>query len=371
MRTLIVGASDAGVALALELEGRTFGDSIVVGFVDDDVQLVGRSVRALRVLGTTHDLEAVCRTRARRPGRHRAARRVTRTTRRDRGPRAEDRRAGEGALRAVRLRTANRCSTASATSTSPTFSVASTRRSTRATSPTTSKARPCSSRAPAVRSAARWPARSRSTGPAALLLLDRDDSLLFEVVASLDKAEPILADIRDENRLREIFDRHEPDVVFHAAAHKHVPILESHPAEAVQTNVLGTWTLAQVAADHRCRLVHISTDKAADPCSVMGASKRVAELAVLSIGNEHALPFAAVRFGNVLGSRGSVVPDLLPPDRRGRTGHGHRPRDDALLHDDPRGRQPRAAGRRDGRQAQGVRARDGPARSRSSSSRAR
>ena len=129
--------------------------------------------------------------------------------------------------------------------------------------------------------------------------------------SSLDKAEPILADIRDEGRLREIFERHEPDVVFHAAAHKHVPILESHPSEAVQTNVLGTWTLAQVAADHRCRLVHISTDKAADPCSIMGASKRVAELAVLSIGNEHELPFAAVRFGNVLGSRGSVVPTFF------------------------------------------------------------
>ena len=147
--------------------------------------------------------------------------------------------------------------------------------------------------------------------PARLLLLDRDDSLLFEAVSNLDKAEPILADIRDEGRLREIFDRHEPDVVFHAAAHKHVPILESHPAEAVQTNILGTWTLAQVAADHRCRLVHISTDKAVDPCSIMGASKRVAELAVLSIGNEHALPFAAVRFGNVLGSRGSVVPTFF------------------------------------------------------------
>ena len=66
----------------------------------------------------------------------------------------------------------------------------------------------------------------------------------------------------------------------------------SHPSEAVMTNVLGTWTLAQVAADHRCRLVHISTDKAVDPCSIMGASKRVAELAVLSMGNEHALPFS-------------------------------------------------------------------------------
>ena len=197
--------------------------------------------------------------------------------------------------------------------------------------------------------------------PARLLLLDRDDSLLFEAVTSLDKAEPILADIRDESRLREIFDRHEPDVVFHAAADKHVPILESHPAEAVQTNVLGTWTLAQVAADHGCRLVHISTDKAADPCCIMGASKRVAELAVLSVGGRER---AAVRRGPLRQrarqprQRGA---DVLPPDRRGRTGHGHRPRDDALLHDDPRSRQPRAAGRRDGRQAQGVRARDGQA----------
>ena len=147
--------------------------------------------------------------------------------------------------------------------------------------------------------------------PARLLLLDRDDSLLFEAVSSLDKAEPILADIRDEGRLREIFDRYEPDVIFHAAAHKHVPILESHPAEAVQTNLLGTWTLAQVAADHGCTFVHISTDKAADPCCIMGASKRAAELAVLSVGNEHELPFAAVRFGNVLGSRGSVVPTFF------------------------------------------------------------
>ena len=128
--------------------------------------------------------------------------------------------------------------------------------------------------------------------PARLLLLDRDDSLLFEAVTSLDKAEPILADIRDEGRLREVFDRHQPDVVFHAAAHKHVPILESHPAEAVQTNVLGTWTLAQVAADHGCRLVHISTDKAADPCCIMGASKRRGQLAVAPVGAENELPFA-------------------------------------------------------------------------------
>ena len=102
-------------------------------------------------------------------------------------------------------------------------------------------------------------------GPARLVLLDRDESLLFETVTSLGKADAVLADIRDPARLREVFARHRPDVVFHAAAHKHVPILETHAVEAVQTNVLGTYTLARIAAEYGCRLVHISTDKAAAP----------------------------------------------------------------------------------------------------------
>src|SRR5207237_3638389 len=148
-------------------------------------------------------------------------------------------------------------------------------------------------------------------GPARLVLRDRDESLLFETVTSLGQGEAVLADIRDPARLREVFARHHPEVVFHAAAHKHVPILETHAVEAVQTNVLGTYTLARIAAEYGCRLVHVSTDKAAAPCSVMGASKRAAELVVLGVGVEHQLPFAAVRFGNVLGSRGSVVPTFF------------------------------------------------------------
>jgi FlaA1/EpsC-like NDP-sugar epimerase/dTDP-4-amino-4,6-dideoxygalactose transaminase len=310
MRTLIVGATDAGVALALELEGRTFGDSIVVGFVDDDVQLVGRSVRALRVLGTTHDLEEVCRTE-----------RVDRVV----IALPEESRERRGEIEARALKTDAQVKVLANPSDSQGEPLLNSLRDLDLTDLLGREHAPVD---PSDISDYLEGATVLVTGaggsigsemarqiaqyrPARLLLLDRDDSLLFEVVSSLDKAEPILADIRDESRLREIFDRYEPDVVFHAAAHKHVPILESHPAEAVQTNVLGTWTLAQVAADHRCRLVHISTDKAADPCSVMGASKRVAELAVLSIGNEHALPFAAVRFGNVLGSRGSVVPTFF------------------------------------------------------------
>ena len=310
LRTLIVGATDAGVALALELEGRTFGDSVVVGFVDDDTALVGRSVRALRVLGTTHDLESVC-------VKERIDRVVIALPDASREKRSE--------IEARALKTDAQVKVLAGPSDHDGEPLLNNLRDLDLTDLLGREHAPAdpSDISDYLEGAivlvtgaggsigseiARQIAQYR---PARLLLLDRDDSLLFEVVSSLDKAEPILADIRDESRLREIFERHEPDVVFHAAAHKHVPILESHPAEAVQTNVLGTWTLAQVAADHRCRLVHISTDKAVDPCSIMGASKRVAELAVLSIGNEYALPFAAVRFGNVLGSRGSVVPTFF------------------------------------------------------------
>ena len=151
-------------------------------------------------------------------------------------------------------------------------------------------------------------------GPSRLLLLDHDESLLYDAMASVDhddRAEPVLADIRDDARMRNVFAHQRPDVVFHAAGHKHVPILEHHAVEAVRTNLLATRALAQLAADHGCRFVHISTDKAVDPRSVMGASKRAAELAVQELGTRHQLPFATVRFGNVLGSRGSVVPTFL------------------------------------------------------------
>jgi FlaA1/EpsC-like NDP-sugar epimerase len=122
----------------------------------------------------------------------------------------------------------------------------------------------------------------------------------------------VLADIRDRARIDRVFRDIRPDVVFHAAAQKHVPILEQYPAEAVRVNVLGTWSLARTAAESGCeRFVHISTDKAADPCSVMGATKRAAEQIVFEVGRQYEVPFVAVRFGNVLASRGSVVPTFL------------------------------------------------------------
>ena len=149
--------------------------------------------------------------------------------------------------------------------------------------------------------------------PKRLVLVDRDETLLHELsLQGLYNAEPVLADITDEVRVNKIFEDYQPQIVFHAAANKHVPILEQHPTEAIRANILGTWYVAQAAAKHGCLgLVHISTDKAAHPCSIMGATKRIAEQIVFEIGRRYDRPFVAVRFGNVLGSRGSVVPTFL------------------------------------------------------------
>jgi FlaA1/EpsC-like NDP-sugar epimerase len=154
--------------------------------------------------------------------------------------------------------------------------------------------------------------------PRRLLLLDHDETHLFDVAATLPRsAVQILADIRDRARINAIFARHRPDVVFHAAAHKHVPLLEAHPAEAVRTNVTGTDAVVQAAVATRTdRFVFISTDKAVEPSSIMGASKRLGERLVLAAQGP-GQAFCAVRFGNVLGSRGSVVPTFLEQIKRG------------------------------------------------------
>jgi FlaA1/EpsC-like NDP-sugar epimerase len=150
--------------------------------------------------------------------------------------------------------------------------------------------------------------------PAELILLDRDESALHEVQltlhgrALLDSDETVLADIRDPRRVREVFERFRPQVVFHAAALKHLPLLERYPAEAVQSNVFGTQTVLEAAA--ACGVesfVNISTDKAADPVSVLGYSKKIAERLTAHMAGRADGTYLSVRFGNVLGSRGSVL----------------------------------------------------------------
>lgn len=151
--------------------------------------------------------------------------------------------------------------------------------------------------------------------PKSIVLLGHGENSIFEIEQELKRKYPnqhtvaVIADIRNEDRINKVFEGYKPDVVFHAAAHKHVPLMEANPEEALSNNVFGTRNVARAADRYGAeRFVLISTDKAVNPVSVMGMSKRVAEMVVQSIGANSKTKFMAVRFGNVLGSRGSVVP---------------------------------------------------------------
>jgi FlaA1/EpsC-like NDP-sugar epimerase len=151
--------------------------------------------------------------------------------------------------------------------------------------------------------------------PRALLLLEHSENNLFHIERELRRQYPsllihaLLADIRDVPRMDALFRAHKPNVVFHAAAHKHVPMMEANPGEAIKNNVLGTKSLAELSDAHSVgEFVMISTDKAVNPTSVMGVSKRAAEIFIQALSQRSKTRFVAVRFGNVLGSAGSVVP---------------------------------------------------------------
>ena len=125
---------------------------------------------------------------------------------------------------------------------------------------------------------------------------------------SLDM-EVLIGSVRNESRVEDIFKTYHPEIVFHAAAHKHVPLMEDSPNEAIKNNVIGTYLTAQMASRyHASKFILISTDKAVNPTNIMGASKRICEMVIQMIGKRSATEFAAVRFGNVLGSNGSVIP---------------------------------------------------------------
>ena len=160
-------------------------------------------------------------------------------------------------------------------------------------------------------------------GPKQLLLVERAEFFLFQIereLAALNGVEflPLIADVGDEPRMREIFAKYRPDVIFHAAAHKHVPLMEANTAEAIKNNVLATRCVGKLAGEYGTSdFVLISTDKAVNPTSVMGASKRIAEIVVQGLNNTFDTNYVAVRFGNVLGSAGSVVPIFREQIRKG------------------------------------------------------
>jgi FlaA1/EpsC-like NDP-sugar epimerase len=167
------------------------------------------------------------------------------------------------------------------------------------------------------RQVARW-------GPADLTILGHGENSIFDTLVELQEnfpsipVHPVIADIRDLDRMTLIFEEQRPQVVFHAAAHKHVPLMEANMEEAITNNVLGTRNLVDVSINYQVeRLVMISSDKAVRPSSIMGAAKRLAELVVLDAARRSERRFSVVRFGNVLGSRGSVVPKFKHQIARG------------------------------------------------------
>ncbi len=160
--------------------------------------------------------------------------------------------------------------------------------------------------------------------PSKLIILDIDESGLFNLEHDLRRLAPkanikaVIASVTDEAKVNTVIEKHKPEIIFHAAAYKHVPLMEDHPEEAIKVNILGTLHTAEAAARHGVKkFVLVSTDKAVRPVSVMGKTKRIAEMIIKGLNKETATSFVAVRFGNVLGSRGSVIPLFQEQIRRG------------------------------------------------------
>lgn len=151
--------------------------------------------------------------------------------------------------------------------------------------------------------------------PARLIIVDIYENNAYDIQQELKQKFPelelvvLIASVRNTNRMNAIFDKYRPDIVYHAAAHKHVPLMEDSPNEAIKNNVMGTWKTAQAAAFYGAKkFVLISTDKAVNPTNIMGASKRICEMIIQIFNKHYDTEFVAVRFGNVLGSNGSVIP---------------------------------------------------------------
>ena len=322
-RVLLAGAGEAGLYLLRELKDRDFH---VVGFIDDQRELQGRSIGGCRVLATTHGLESIVR----------------------------DHRVDEvilcmpSAPKPVLQRIATRCTRMSVkTWTVPTLWEIMSGRSAigqlrpvdmedllgrnRVAAPTdvTGLAEAYANRRILVTGAggsigSELVRQLCQLHPEQLILLDKDENNLYEITCEIkeefDSVVAIVADIRNADGLQKIFERHRPEVVFHAAAYKHVPLMEEYPSEAILNNVMGTRLVAELSHAHGvARFVLISTDKAVNPSSTMGASKRIAEMILQRLAAAgSSTHFCCVRFGTVLGSRASVVPLFQRQIRQGR-----------------------------------------------------
>ena len=314
-RTLLVGAGQAGVLVAKEVEQNPQMGIEVVGFVDDDPQKVGTVIQGIKVLGDTASLELLmAQTEAEQavisiasaPGR--AIRAIVEACNtadlpvriipgiseilegkvgisRIREVRIEDL-LGREAVELDHLELARFIEGRRVLVTGAGGSIGS----------------------ELCRQACNF-------GIDKLILVEQAENALFLIHSEIKKSFPqlevfpVICDVCDSHRVEQVFSEHEPQVVLHAAAHKHVPMMEWNPGEAIKNNVFGTKTVADAADRHGCEaFVMISTDKAVRPSSIMGATKRAAEVYIQAIAQQSRTTFVAVRFGNVLGSAGSVIP---------------------------------------------------------------
>lgn len=323
-RALIVGAGDAGEATARELLRRPQDGIVPIGFVDDDPQKKRFRIHGLPVMGTTHEIVKLCE--AHHPDilliaipsasgkilRDIVRRCESAAARLYIVPALPDVLAGGGArlgpvrsiniedlLRRAPVRTdmqgiAGYISGQRVLVTGAGGSIGS-----------------------------ELCRQIAALNPARLIVLGRGENSIFEIEQELARdygvsATAVIADIRDRDRIEQVFLQERPTVVFHAAAHKHVPLMEANPAEAIKNNILGTKNVAEIAAACGVRkFLYVSTDKAVNPTSVMGATKRIGERIIRHLACKSSTEFAVVRFGNVLGSRGSVIPTMRKQIERG------------------------------------------------------
>jgi FlaA1/EpsC-like NDP-sugar epimerase len=315
--TLLIGAGQAGVMVAREIENRPDLGIKPVGFIDDDPNKVGSVVHGLRVLGSTAELKALA-------AKHAAAQ-VLITIANAPGPaiRAIKKACDEAQLPAKIIPGIYEIVGGQVNlSRIRNVSIEDVLGRDAVTLEMDAIARDLKSRTVMVTGAggsigSELCRQIMRFQPSKLLLVEQAENALFnihrELVANDPRLDgvlkPCIGDICDAGRMEALFREHRPSIVFHAAAHKHVPMMEWNPTEAVRNNVFGTRSVADLSDRFGVeRFVMISTDKAVNPTSVMGASKRCAELYVQSLSARSKTRFAAVRFGNVLGSAGSVIP---------------------------------------------------------------
>jgi FlaA1/EpsC-like NDP-sugar epimerase len=322
--TMLIGAGRAGVLVAKEIAARRELGIVPVGFLDDDAVKVGTVVQGVPVLGTTDQLAALCaQTGAKQALISVAAasgkeiRRITMLCERARIPvkivpgifEIVGGRVNLSRIRKVAIDDLLRREPVQLDE-DRIFEVVRSRVVLVTGAGGSIGSELC-------RQIARF-------SPRALLLVEHSENNLFNIERELRASfpettlVPLIADIRDTRRMTAIFAEHMPHVVFHAAAHKHVPMMEANPGEAVKNNVIGTKLLAELSDAHGVsEFVMISTDKAVNPTSIMGVAKRAAEIFIQALSQRSKTRFVAVRFGNVLGSAGSVVPIFQEQIARG------------------------------------------------------